>query len=195
MDWNKVADKVRCFDRLVEDRKRLEASLFITQSKLDEVAVDQSLVERGMLALQSAKPLLSASSIKQCEDLADSAIRSVFGFDYHVKWDVEAKRFLLDKGDFVVDLAEGSGGGLCTVVSFVFTIYLLVKLGKRKFMAFDEAFTQVSAEYFPSFIGFVRTLCKDLGVDLLLVSHDNRIDSDMVDHIYKIEGGKSIRVK
>jgi len=190
-----VEQCLRDYDGMLRELEQLGISLSVTQGQMDEVLLEQDLIARGALVLNQVKPLLSASSIKQCEDLANSAISSVFGFPYTVKWDVESKRFLLDKGDFVVDLAEGSGGGMVTVVSFVFTLYLLVKLGKRKFMAYDEAFTQVSAEYFPNFIAFVRTICRDLGVDLLLISHDQRIDVSDVDTAYRIENGKSIKLK
>lgn len=190
-----VERELSLFDDLVREYKQQCVALDTTQGMMDKVLLEQDLINRCVVTLNQVKPLLSASSIKQCEDLANSAIHSVFGFPYTVRWDVESKRFLLDKGDFVVDLAEGSGGGMVTVVSFVFTVYLLVKLGKRRFMAYDESWTQVSAEYFPSFIEFVRTMCHDLGIDILLISHDNRIEADMVDHIYRIESGKSVKLK
>lgn len=182
----------------LDKRKEYEqvcASLEVTQRQMDAVLVEQDLIARSIVALGQVKPLLSASSIKQCEELANSAISTVFGFPYTVRWDAESKRFVMNQGDFEVDLADSCGGGVVTVVSFVFTVYLLVKLGKRRFMAFDEAWTQVSSEYFGNFIGFVRTLCHDLGIDLLLISHDARIDIADVDSAYRIESGKSIKLK
>lgn len=190
-----VEIKLRSFELLKQERDRIQKSLEVTQGQMDAILVEQDLIARSMLVLQQAKPLLSASSIKQCEELANSAISSVFGFNYTVHWDAEAKRFLLNKDGFEVDLSEDCGGGLVTVVSFVFTVYLLVKLGRRRFLCFDEAFTQVSADYLPSFIEFVKTLCADLEIDILLISHDARIDIGDADTAYRIEDGAAIKLK
>ena len=68
-------------------------------------------------------------------------------------------------------------------------------MGKRRFLAFDEAFTQVSDKYFSNFVEFIRQLCKDLDLDILLISHDQRISIDDVDSVYVIEDGKSKKLK
>lgn len=170
-------------------------TLFEANESMSKILQEQDLLERTTVAIQQSRPLLSASSIKQCENLANSAISSVFGMPYTVEYNVESYRFTLNKGDYCTDLAEAEGGGIITVISFIFQVYLLVKLGKRRFMAFDEAFTQISDRYFPNFIQFVRQLCKDLGIDIMLVSHDQRISIEDVDHCYMIEEGHSRRLK
>lgn len=180
---------------LLESKKHLEAELESSNFKMQHILKEQDLIERTVVALQQAKPLLSASSIKQCEALANSAIASVFGFPYTVEYNIETQRFNLNKGDYITDLADAEGGGLVTVISFCFDVYLLVKLGKRRLLAYDEAFTQVSDKYFPSFVQFIRQMCNDLGVDLLLISHDQRIQPEDVDTVYVIEDGKSRKVK
>lgn len=166
------------------------------QLKMNEILTEQGLIERSVLAIQSAKPLLSASSIKQCEQLANSAIASVFGLPYTVEFNVETKKFNLNKGTYVTELSEdGEGGGMLVVISFVFTVYLLVKLNKRKFLAFDEAFTQISDKYFPAFLEFINQLCRDLNVDILWISHDARVSIDDVNHAFLIENGQSRKLK
>ena len=81
------------------------------------------------------------------------------------------------------------------LLQFILKKILINKLGCRRFLAFDEAFTQVSASYFPSFVAFIREMCKQLNVDLLLISHDQRITADDVDHLYKMEDGHAIKLK
>ena len=73
---------------------------------------------------------------------------------------------VLNKGDYSTDLSEAEGGGIITVISFVFLIYLIVKLNKRRLIILDEAFTQISDAYFDKFIEFVNQLCTDLGFDI-----------------------------
>lgn len=194
-----LVDRVRAqrdkYQKLLEDQRHLEAEVESASFKMQQIVKEQDLIERTVVALQQAKPLLSASSIKQCEELANSAISSVFGFPYTVEYNIETQRFNLNKGDYITDLADAEGGGLVTAISFCFDVYLLVKMGKRRFLAYDEAFTQISDKYFPAFIQFVKQMCHDLGVDLLLISHDQRIGPEDADTVYVIEDGKSRRVK
>lgn len=194
-----LTDRVLCQRRrvsqLLSKKSHVDTTVEESLIQMDKVLAEQDLLERTTVAVQQAKPLLSASSIKQCENLANSAIQSVFELPYTVEYNPESCRFLLNKGDYYTDLAEAEGGGIVTAISFVFDIYLLVKLGKRRFMTFDEHFTQISSKYFSNFIEFVKQLCNDLGVDILLISHDARIQSDMCDRVYVIENGISKRLK
>lgn len=181
--------------KLFARKDAVVATILSAESQMRKVLQEQDLLDKATIAVQQARPLLFSTSIKQCESLANQAISSIFDLPYTVEWNAENQRFYLNKGDYQVDLVEAEGGGLNCVISFVFQVYLLVKLHKRRFMTFDEAFTQISDKYFPSFIRFVRQLCNDLDCDIILVSHDSRIQMDDVDHCYLIENGKSKRLK
>ena len=183
------------YEQLLANIAHIENIVATTEAELAKITNEKQLIERASLALKQVRPLLSGSSIKDCEQLANSAISSIFGFDYTVEYDLESNRFVLNKGDYSTDLSEAEGGGIITVISFVFLIYLIVKLGKRRLIYFDEAFTQISDAYFDKFIEFVNQLCTDLGFDILLVSHDQRITVDNVAHAYLISNGKSSKIK
>ena len=66
---------------------------------------------------------------------------------------------------------------------------------KRKFLCFDEQFTQISDAYFNNFFSFLKALSRDLEVDILLITHDKRIEDDMVDHLYVMEDGVAHKIK
>lgn len=183
------------YERVTGDIRRVQSVIANAEESLSEINRERELIERSLLALKQVRPLLSGSSIRECEDLANAAIRSIFGFTYTVEYDLETNRFVLNKGEYSTDLSEAEGGGIITVISFVFLVYLIVKLNKRRVIYLDEAFTQVSDSYFGAFIGFVNSLCDDLGFDLLLVSHDQRITADDVRHVYQIKDGKSRKIK
>ena len=70
-----------------------------------------------------------------------------------------------------------------------------MKLGKRRFLAFDEQFTQISDQFLGNFLEFIKVMCNDLGADIMLITHDERISLDDVDTSYLIENGKSIKIK
>ena len=42
---------------------------------------------------------------------------------------------------------------------------------------------------------FLKVLSKDLDVDILLVTHDKRIEDDMIDHLYVMEEGIARKIK
>ena len=183
------------YEQLNANISHIENVIQTTETELAKITNEKELIERANLALKQVRPLLSGSSIKDCEQLANSAISSIFGFDYTVEYDLESNRFVLNKGEYSTDLSEAEGGGIITVISFVFLIYLIVKLNKRRLIILDEAFTQISDAYFDKFIEFVNQLCTDLGFDILLVSHDARITVDSVQHAYLISNGESKKIK
>lgn len=191
----KYNELFQTYERLRVGITQMTTQLDKTVETLEGYKKEYTLIDKAQTALKDAMPILSATSIKACEELANNAIRTVFGLDYVVEWDGESGRFILNKGDYCTDLADSEGGGMLTLVSFVFNIFLLNKLGCRRFMAFDEAFTQVSASYFPSFVTFIREMCRSLHVDLLLISHDQRITADDVDHLYRMEDGHCTKLK
>jgi hypothetical protein len=195
-DYNAIAQRLT----LLKNNKKasldtLALKLANAMSKKDELLQEQQLIERTKVALEQARPLISASSIRQLEMLANTALHNIFDIPGEIQFDVESKRFVINSGEQVMDLAEASGGGLVTVISFVFDLFLLVKKGCRKLLVYDEAFYAVSDQYFEDFVNFMKQACHDLGVDILLVSHDARLTVDMVDRAYRIENGKSVKVK
>lgn len=191
----KYNEQFQRYERLRMGITSLTAQLDKHVETLESYKNEYELIDKSLTALKDAMPILSATSIRACEELANNAIQTVFGLDYTVEWDSDGGRFILNKGDYCTDLADSEGGGMLTLVSFVFNIFLINKLGCRRFMAFDEAFTQVSASYFPSFVTFIREMCHSLNVDLLLISHDQRITGDDVDHLYKMEDGHCVKLK
>lgn len=180
---------------LLAECNAMEVQLTTSENKMTQLLQEQDLIERTRVALEQARPLLSASSIKQLESLANTALSTIFDIQGEVSYDVESKRFIINDGEKIVDLADSSGGGLVTALSFTFDLFLLVKNGCRKLLVYDESFYAVSDQYYDDFMAFVRKACADLQVDLLLVSHDARLNISMVDTAYRIENGKAHRIK
>lgn len=190
------------YRKLADSREKLKSNFSLLSSQLtqalkqiDEINEEKRLLENSLQALKDAKPILSANSIEQCEKLANSALATIFETDATLKYSSEEGRFIIDEGDYSTDLKEGNGGGYLAVISLVFNLFLLMKLKKRRFLCFDEQFTQISDEYFENFMSFLKVLSKDLDVDILLVTHDKRIEDDMIDHLYVMEEGIARKIK
>lgn len=188
--------------RFLEESKNLErdivnkTALYNSQAeKLQQVVDEQSRVIKSLQAIKDVRPLLSVSAIEKAEKLADAALAAIFDFPAKLVYSEEDGRFFVSTPKGEADLQEGSGGGLQAVVSFVFTVFLLMKEEARLFIALDEAFTQLDDDALVRFIDFLNVMCADLKMDILLVSHDARISQDQVNHMYRIEEGKSFKIK
>lgn len=195
-NYNDVVARITLnYQNYVAEYHTHETMLISAKDKLKELQHKYDIIERSRVAIEQVKPLLSAASITQLEKLANTALLTIFGIDATVQYDVESKRFVVNYPDKTVDLVDSSGGGIVTVLSFIFDLFLLIKQGGRRLLVYDEAFQAVSSEYYDDFIKFMVKACKDLNIDLLCVTHDARLTPDMVDHAYRIENGKSIKLK
>lgn len=183
-------------EQALETKIRFNTTLYNNQiKKLHEVEQEQLLVVKALQALKDVKPLLASSAIEKAEKLANSAISAIFDFPAKLRYDEEDGRFVIETPEGDADLQEGTGGGLQAVVSFVFQVFLLMKEGARLFMVLDEHFTQLDDNALVKFVEFLNQLCNDLSMEMVLVSHDARIEEKQVNHLYFIEDGKSIKVK
>lgn len=168
----------------------------MARSRLLAVQQEGILLSSCVSRMGEAKELLTKSSLKQCESLASLAIQSIFGLSAHVVYSMDDSRFYMVYADgHRSDLTSSQSGGIVTVVSFVFAVYLILKLGCRRLMLWDEAWMAVSSEHYGRFIDFVRQVCSDFGFDVLLVSHDARLTDGMVDRAYVMVEGETKRQK
>jgi ABC-type thiamine transport system ATPase subunit len=65
---------------------------------------------------------------------------------------------------------------------------MIQRFGLRKFMALDESFNNVSAEYIPNVSKLLKSLCDDQGFDMLLVTHQEGLAA-AADNVYKVSPG------
>lgn len=193
---HKIESILTFYKGLADDRDRLICRSNDLKSRIDRVTCEQETLESARSVMLGIKQSLTKYSLDYCEQLASYAMQQIFCMDAHVKYCLEdGKFFLIYPDGSKSDIAGDEGGGIKTVLSFVFSLYLIIKQGSRRIMFWDEAWTQVSSEYLPSFIGFVRTVCSDLGFEILLVTHDERISIDDVDSAYLMEEGKCKKLK
>lgn len=153
---------------------------------------EESLCQDGRTAVDAARLLLGGDSLRRCESLATEAVRSIFGIDATVKYNAESDSFMLDYGGGrQCDLSVSQSGGVVVALSFVFVVFQILRGGYRRVLFLDELFTQVSAEYYDGFITFVRRVCNEFSFDILLVSHDVRLQDAFCDHIIQLNAGVS----
>lgn len=80
---------------------------------------------------------------------------------------------------------DAYGGAVTTVQSVLLRVIVTLRRGMRPVLFLDETLPAFDANYVTNMGTFLRTLCKRLGYDMLLVSH-NPAMIDAADHAYRI---------
>ena len=95
---------------------------------------------------------------------------------------------LIDEDDgFEVDLKDGVGQGVRTIISFVLKSYYLLNQNS-KVLLLDEKYSALSSHYVPRFYEFMKKFCDENDFIIVMISH---IDSQIeyADKIYYLNDG------
>ena len=165
-------------DTIKENTQRLKGNLkekkeylkFIQEAKAKyQVAVNE-LYEESVVALQ---------------DTLNVALKYImYDKNYSAKLVLDDKRgsktlsiMLVDEDDgFEIDLKDGVGQGVRTIISFVLKSYYLLNQGSRV-LFLDEKYSALSSHYVPRFYDFIEKFCDDNDFIIVMISHiDNQIE-------------------
>lgn len=194
--YTRVQQAKTNYETLIKNHESDVARLNELGEQITKIREEQAILETSKTVMDEAKKILTKTSLEYCERLSTVAVKTIFNLPVEVKYSsTDGKFYLMFDDGMVSDIAVDEGGGIKTVISFVFSLYLVIKANSRRVMFFDEAWTQVSAEYFPAFIAFVKQICVELGFEILLVTHDERITLNDVDTAYFMEKGVCKRIK
>lgn len=144
----------------------------------------------------NAVDLMYQESIGVLQDTLDTALQYVMrDKDYSMKLELEDKRgsktlnlALIDneKG-FDVDLKDGTGQGVRTIISFVLKAYYLTNEGSKVLML-DEKYSALSAQYLPYFMEFMKKFTEERDFIIVMITHDPRF-MDYGDKVYTVADG------
>lgn len=139
---------------------------------------------------------LYEESIGALKDTLNTALKYVmFDKNYSANLMLEDSRgtkslsiFLVDDDDgFEVDLKDGVGQGVRTVISFVLKSYYLLNQNSR-ILFLDEKYSALSSHYVPRFYEFIKRFCEENDFIIVMISHvDNQIEH--ADKVYYLNDG------
>lgn len=181
---------------LLNKEETLKENAKELQEKLKEKKNYLKFIQGAKEKYQVAVNELYEESIKSLQDTLDMALQYIFyDKNYKVHLNLEDKRgtktlsiSLVDKDDnFEVDLKDGCGQGVRTVISFVLKSYYLLNEGS-KVLLLDEKYSALSVHYVPRFFEFVDKFCEDNDFIIVMISHiDNQIEH--ADKVYYLNDG------
>ena len=139
---------------------------------------------------------LYEESIGALKDTLNTALKYImFDKNYSANLELEDSRgtkslsiTLIDNDDnFEVDLKDGVGQGVRTIISFVLKSYYLLNQNS-KILLLDEKYSALSSHYVPRFYEFMKRFCEENDFIIVMISHiDNQIEH--ADKIYYINDG------
>ena len=176
-----------------EVRRSLGEARRISLAMANEI----ELVDHVSAFLRSLIDTEITSGVKAMETLQTEGVRAVFtDQDIEVRADIEMSRgkvnvsLVTTQKNETGEVIEGSsldgfGGAVATVQSVLLRLALIFRRGLRPVLFLDETLPAFDGRYVHNMASFLKTLCKRLGVDILLVTHNQDL-VDAADRAYKI---------
>ena len=169
----------------------------------EEIEIDIKRCEDRLKFLKGAKEKytiavneLYEESIGALKDTLNTALKYImFDKNYSANLELEDSRgtkslsiTLIDDDDgFEVDLKDGVGQGVRTIISFVLKSYYLLNQNS-KILCLDEKYSALSSHYVPRFYEFMKRFCEENDFIIVMISHiANQIEH--ADKIYYINDG------
>jgi len=185
----------------------IQSSIENVKNSISEVDSRLSILEEEKNTLKLCKPIIddiiskfSNSLLKKLEDLLTIGLKQIF-FDknYSVQIKVVDKRnskcvelLLNDNGNLIPIKNSNVAGGVLVVIASIIQMFYIINLDSvDKFMFLDEQFTAISKIYVPQFMEFVKSLCEETGLVIVLITHDDKF-MQYGDRVYLANSGKFI---
>lgn len=182
---------------IAETGKRLAARVI-------ELKAEAELYQQVIGVLTRIGEARQETAQRQIEELVTRGLQVIFGEEltFHLvqsERGSQAQVEFLVRSAYVVDedetrtvetpVMDSRGGGMAAVVGYMLRlVVLLFTPGAARFLALDETFAHVSAEYEPRLAEFLREMADKAGVQHLLVTHSDAY-SDVADVRYRLAPG------
>jgi hypothetical protein len=167
------------------------------KKEVKELQNDQDLLDLVISLFQSLVDREVSAGIEAVEKLQTEGLRAVFDDqDLSLKTEVDIQRgkvsvnLITSQKDAQGNVTEGSssdsfGGAVATVQSVLLRLTLMLRRNLRPLLIMDETLPAFDGNYTANMGKFLSTLCSNLGVDILLVSH-NPAMVELANSSYKI---------
>ena len=120
-----------------------------------------------------------------------------FVLNQEIKRNVPSVSFAVSDEGMELDIVDEIGGGIADVVALVLRLAFVVlyRPQVRPFLVLDEPLRHLSVSYQPHAAKFLKQVCQELGVSLLVVTHQKELasEADQVFHLEKV--GKTCQVR
>lgn len=190
---------IKNFSELFDKKRIYKSEIEKREEEVTQYSNRLTFLKRVKGLYLEAVDLMYQESIGVLQDTLNSAMQYVMtDKNYSVKLELEDKRgskslnlALLDNDkEFEVDLKDGVGQGVRTIISFVLKAYYLVNDGS-KVLLLDEKYSALSAQYVPYFMEFLKKFTEEKDFIIVMITHDNRF-VNYGDKVYTVADGNIV---
>lgn len=176
----------------IDQRLQYEAAAIARlTARIKQIEEEKALLVKAVGTIDRCVQIVSASGIGKIEGIVSDGLRRVFGngeLGLYIEKRETARgntyRLLVRKGDTVGNPMDSFGGGVQNVVAFLLRVILIKRFKLAPFIALDEQFSNVSAEYQPRVSETLKALSK-MGFTIFAISHQPTITA-AADRIYEV---------
>jgi DNA repair exonuclease SbcCD ATPase subunit len=183
----------------------IQSAIASTSASIAEVDSKLNELENNKNTLKLCKPIIddiinkfSNSLLKKLEELLTIGLKKIFyDRNYSVQIKVVDKRnskcvelLLNDNGNIIPVKNANVAGGILVVIASIIQVFYIVNIPTLDNLLFlDEQFSQISSQYIDSFMEFIKTLCSETGLSIVLITHDSKF-MKYGDRVYTADRGK-----
>lgn len=174
IDYRRRLDRLLAQYRHVKQSCREEKEILKKVKKhLEHALQAQQLVQQVAEQVQNQAHRQVASVVTKC-------LKDVFGEEYGFRIDFKRRRgrteaeLIILKGNLILrDPVNECGGGVVDVCSFALRLVALVlsRPKKRQLLVLDEPMKHLSCEFRPAVKELLLALSKELGIQMIVVTH------------------------
>jgi DNA repair exonuclease SbcCD ATPase subunit len=201
-----LKDRVQELSRNVNVASQLQR---MERRKLAEVQGDLSKAQANTKQLEQVQSLFAQmtqilidNEIKPIQSFVTNGLNKVFP-DRDLAFKINQKEvssgvqyeFVLQDGDIEANISDNFGGSVLEVSSLMLRLFVIKRLNKAQFIAFDEFFTGIDARHRINLIQCLKNLCSELGFDIFLITHQEDFvnGADLVLQAYRTLDGLKIK--
>lgn len=134
-------------------------------------------------------------------EIITEGLQSIY-HDQDVRFDIEVEQkrgkvsvnFVVEENGVRGAPLESFGGGVASVVSLLMRVLVVLKADMARYLILDESLASLSEEYIEPCGDFLRKLCSELDVNILLVTHNTSF-IDQSDNAYMGSSDKNERLQ
>jgi len=182
--------------RMVAMRDMVSSDIFNLEGKIETLDGEVKVLEMVSELFRTLIDKEIQQAVETLKRLQSKGLGVVFeDQEVSVEASVSVKR-----GKVSVDLAtcqdgsegnamESYGGSVVTLQSILLRLMVIKRRGLRPCLFLDESISAISEEYAKNMSKFFQTLCRKLGLDMMVITHNAEL-AEHADKIYRVRKGE-----
>lgn len=189
MNWDQEQSEIT---QLEQRLAFLSESVRTETAALEKATKYQHNTQAAQEILQLLSQAVQQKAHEKIASVVTSCLQAVFGdraYSFHIHFEMKRGRteavLRFKRGDSEVDPLSASGGGVVNVAAFALRAACLVLHRPRlsPVLVLDEPFGHVSEEFQDNIRQMLEELSEDLGVQMVIVSHNYRYETGKVNRL------------